>query len=65
MKWLNAFGIINEIAANKILKKFMKEHFKMKDNIADKCVLRIMDEFEFVKRQNLNAVNKDVKLIYS
>lgn len=38
LKWLNAYAIINEIATRKILKKFMKEHFKLKDNILDKCL---------------------------
>jgi hypothetical protein len=38
IKWLNAFGIINEIAAAKVLKKFFKNHFEMKDNVIDKIV---------------------------
>ena len=28
LKWLNAFAQINELAAQKILKKFTKEHFE-------------------------------------
>jgi len=65
IKWLNAFAIINEIAANKILKKFMKEHFKLKDNIIDKIVLRMLDDLEFVKRSNINPVSKDIKTVYA
>ena len=38
IKWINAFGIINEIAATKILKKFMKNHFEIKDNVIDKMI---------------------------
>ena len=53
IKWLNAFAIINEIAANKILKKFIKEHFQIKDNIVDKNIMRMLENFAFVKRSNI------------
>jgi len=36
LKWLNAYSQINELAAQKILKKFCKEHFEIKDNIIEK-----------------------------
>ena len=36
IKWLNSFAVINEIAAQKIIKKFRKECFDIKDNVADK-----------------------------
>ena len=47
IKWLNAYAIINEIAANKILKKFMKEHFCEKDNVLDKSIVYFMQKREF------------------
>ena len=53
IKWLNAYAVINEIAAYKILKKFMKEHFKMKDNLIDKNIQIIKDDLAFVKRRNI------------
>jgi predicted DsbA family dithiol-disulfide isomerase len=65
IKWLNAFAIINEIAAHKILKKFMKEHFKIKDNILDKIVIQMLQEFHFVKRANIQPVTKDMKTVYA
>jgi len=65
IKWLNAFAIINEIAAHKILKKFMKEHFKVKDNIIDKIIMKMLDEFQFVKRANIQPVSKDIKTVYA
>ena len=39
IKWLNAYTIINEIAAQKIIKKFTKEFFVTKDNIIDKNLI--------------------------
>ena len=43
MKWLNAYSQINYIAANKILKKFMKEYFEIKDNVIDKKLKAFVD----------------------
>jgi hypothetical protein len=65
IKWLNAFAIINEIAAHKILKKFMKEHFNVKDNIVDKIVKKMLEDFQFVKRTNIQPVSKDIKTVYA
>ena len=56
IKWLNAYAIINEIAAHKILKKFMKEHFKVKDNILDKNVRVMLKNIEFCNRKNLPCI---------
>jgi len=39
LKWLNAFAVINELAMQKIIKKFIKEHLKVKDNVIDKNLL--------------------------
>ena len=53
IKWLNAFGVLNEIAAKKILKKYMKEHFVLKDNVLDKSFAKYVESQEFVKRPNV------------
>jgi len=48
IKWLNAFAIINNIAAQKIIKKWTKNTFIMKDNIADKNLLfHLFNDFKF------------------
>jgi len=65
LKWLNAFAIINEIAANKILKKFMKEHFQLKDNTLDKNVLELLKNMEFCSRRNISPLMQDYKVVYS
>ena len=44
IKWINAFGVLNEIGAKKILKKFMKEHFVLKDNVLDKSIGKFLEE---------------------
>lgn len=51
LKWLNAFAQINELAAQKILKKFMKEHFEQKDNIIDKNVTDFIKSKRFSNRK--------------
>ena len=38
LKWLNAYAVINEIAALRIMKKFIKYSFKQPDNIVDKNI---------------------------
>lgn len=38
LKWLNAYALINYIAMQKILKKFVKTHFDLKDNVVDKGI---------------------------
>ena len=32
IRWLNSYGHINELALRKILKKFVKNYFAIKDN---------------------------------
>ena len=61
MKWLNAYAIVNEIACQKILKKFMKTHFAIKDNVLDKVLATMIEEKHFVKRQNVNKLTHEIK----
>ena len=65
IKWINTLAIINEIAANKILKKYIKEHFKIKDNVVDKNVLIMLEQFEFIKRKNIAPLVNDIKVVYA
>lgn len=65
IKWLNAYAIINEIAAGKILKKFMKSQFHIRDNLLDKIINEQIKEYEFVKRRNIPAFNEDLISVYS
>lgn len=44
IKWLNAYTIINEIAAQKIIKKFKKEFLVAKDNIIDKNLIELLNK---------------------
>jgi len=36
IKWLKTFGQVNKEACRKIVKKFMKNYFQLKDNSLDK-----------------------------
>ena len=40
LKWLNAYAEINYIAMQKIVKKFSKTHFEIKDNVIDKGLFK-------------------------
>ena len=50
LKWLNAFAVINELAMQKILKKFVKEHFDLKDNVIDKNLTEFIKSKSFANR---------------
>lgn len=65
IKWLNAYAIINEIAAGKILKKFMKKQFQIRDNLLDKIINELIKQYEFVKRRNIVAFNEDLIRVYA
>jgi hypothetical protein len=61
IKWLNSYAIINEIAAQKVQKKFMKSFFVLKDNIIDKNLTQFQRDLEIVKRTNIKGLMKDIK----
>ena len=43
-RWLISYGEINETALRKILKKFVKNFFEIKDNTIKKKLSQIIDE---------------------
>ena len=65
IKWINAFGIINEIAATKVFKKFLKNHFALKDNVIDKIINAELQKYEFVRRRNVVAFTKDLNNVFA
>jgi hypothetical protein len=60
MKWLNAFAVINELAMQKILKKFIKEHFEIKDNLIDKNLTEFIKSKDFANRSTLHYAIDDM-----
>jgi len=60
MKWLNAYSVINEIAMQKILKKFVKEHFEIKDNVIDKNLTEFIKSRQFFHRKQLHFLIDDL-----
>ena len=50
LKWLNAFAEINYIAMQTIIKKFIKEHFEINDNMIDKGLLKYIESKDMLKR---------------
>lgn len=60
LKWLNSFATINELAAKKILKKFMKVHFEMKDNVVNKQINNFIDDQHFKTRTRLHFAIDDM-----
>jgi hypothetical protein len=50
LKWLNAYAIINEVAIQKILKKFRKEFFEISDNTMDKQIEHYLNSKMFSNR---------------
>ena len=56
VKWLNAYAMINHVAMQKILKKFVKEHFEHKDNIIEKTIIQYINKKPFSHRGELQCL---------
>jgi len=65
IKWINTFAVINEVAAFKILKRLMKNHFKSRDNIINKNLTRIVKAKQFAMRSLMGPIIKDFKQVYA
>jgi len=61
LKWLNAYAMINHLATQKILKKFVKVHFDLKDNVIDKNLMAYIDAKTFAHRRQLAYLTQDLK----
>lgn len=64
IRWLKSYNQINELALKKILKKFMKNFFLIKDNTMNKKLESIIDEKEFKKKDKGRGAH-DLKLLTS
>ena len=65
LKWLNAYALINHLAMQKILKKFVKVHFELKDNVIDKNLKAYIDGKAFAHRRQLAYLIQDLKWFYA
>jgi hypothetical protein len=65
LKWLNAFALINEIAMQKIIKKFMKVHFELSDNVIDKKLRAYIESKNFSHRSELQHTIEDLKYFFA
>lgn len=62
IRWLKSYDQINELALRKILKKFMKNFFLIKDNTIKKKLESILESKEFKKKDNGRGA-KDLKIL--
>ena len=58
-RWLRSYAEINELALKKILKKFMKNFFLIKDNTLNKRLTQIIDEKQFKRQKS----SRDIKIL--
>ena len=65
LKWLNAFALINHIAMQKILKKFVKTFFDVKDNVIDKGITQYIAMKQMIHREDLANLIEDLKKFYA
>jgi len=56
VRWLNAFSKINFIAIQKIIRKYSKTFFILKDNVISHKMLIYVEKKELVKRQKVLAL---------
>ena len=61
IRWLRSFNQINELALKKILKKFMKNYFKIKDNTIKKKLEQIVESKEFNRKESQS--NRDLRIL--
>ena len=57
--------MINHVAMQKILKKFVKEHFEFKDNIIEKTLVQYINKKPFSSRGDIQYLIQDLKLFYA
>ena len=60
LKWLNSYGQLNEIAIQKIFKKFSKEFLDSKDGIIDTNLKNLLKAKNFTKRSQLHFLINDL-----
>ena len=65
IRWINAFGVLNELAAKKIMNKLMNNCFIKADNILDKSILKMIETHEFSRRRNINRIQQDMVAVVS
>ena len=61
-RWLQSYTEINELALKKILKKFVKNHFLIKDNTIKKKLEQIVESKQFKRKEELQST-KDLKML--
>ena len=54
IRWPQSYGSINEIALKKILKKFKKNFFAVKDNTINKKLEQIIDGKKFKMKEDMS-----------
>jgi len=66
MKWLNAFAIVNDVAAQKIINKFSKRMIHLGDNnILHFNLLQILEMTEFKRNRFIGKLSKDIIEFYA
>lgn len=61
IRWLKSYNQINELALKKILKKFIKNFFKIKDNTIKKKLEQIVESKEFNRKDSKS--NRDLRIL--
>jgi hypothetical protein len=61
-RWLRSYAEINELALKKILKKFVKNFFLIKDNTLNKRLTQIIEQKQFKRLANHKS-SRDIKIL--
>ena len=62
-RWLNSYAEINELALKKILKKFCKNYFKIKDNTLKKKLELVINSKQFKRSDKKTGRARDIKML--
>ena len=65
IKWLKTFSSINHVATYKILKKFMKNYFRVKDNTLQLQLKQYIATLPFRHSRELAILTRDLIIFYA
>jgi hypothetical protein len=65
IKWLKTYSSINHVAMYKILKKFMKNYFKIKDNTLLMQIKQQITTMPFRHSRELAILTRDLIIFYA
>lgn len=65
IQWLKAFSTINRMAAHRIVNKFIKVNFRIRNNTLDKQLANYIDRMPFNNCKELKMITRDLIVFFA